>query len=190
MSQLRAALLAVIYVSLFILATPGLDSLGLDRLTDKSRQQAIEEGVPAVLLDLTDRLTNLRRPLLKKLTPLQRPLRIEQSWGLYGSGPARVRRMEVLLDGVLVYRSGSSEHDWMEPVFRNRRLRPMLDTVSRKPNAENRNALMWLIADRAAADPDLEEIEVRFTVARYPGTSEKTAHAFRMVPPDWAPERL
>jgi len=184
-------LLAVIYSGLFILATPGVDSLGIDRLTKADRQKLIREGAPVWLLDLGNDIGALRRRLLKPLTPLQRPLRIEQSWGLYGQGTSRVRRMEIYLDEALVYRSGDSEHEWMEPMFRNRRLRPMVDTISRKPSAKNRDALMWLIATRAAAQhPQLSSIEVRFTIARFPGTGGRTAHAFYMAAPEWSPERL
>ena len=191
MSACRAILLAVVYVSLFILATPGIDSLGIDRLTKADRQKLIREGTPVWLLDLGMDIGQLRRLLLKPLTPLQRPLRIEQSWGLYGQGQSRVRRMEVYLEDALVYRSGDPEHDWMEPMFRNRRLRPMVDTVSRKPSAKNRNALMSLIAQRATdQNPELAAIEVRFTIAKFPGTESRTAHAFRMRTPDWEPERL
>lgn len=190
MSRLRAVFLAAVYLGLFALATPGIDSLG-SRLNKQARQEALDEGVPKFVLDGIAAVGRARRPFLKYLTPLQRPLRIEQSWGLYGSGVSRVRRMEVFLDGALVYRTEDDEHDWMEPVFRNRRLRPMVDTVSRKPNARNRDGLMWLIAERAvSARPETSEIEVRFTVARFPGTDPRTAHAFRMVPPEWTPERL
>ncbi len=181
--------LAAVYLCLFILATPGIDSLG--GLTAKDRQQALLAGVPEVMLDLYSAAVRARRPALKRLTPLQRPLRIEQSWGLYGSGQTRVRKMEIWLDDALVYRSGDHEHDWLEPLFRNRRLRPMIDTVARKPNARNRDALMWLIADRAAEEhPGLSEIEVRFIVGRFPGSHMRVAHAFTMQPPSWSPERL
>ena len=191
MSRIRAILLAVVYVSLFILATPGIDSLGIDRLTQAERQKMIREGTPAWVLDLGEDVGQLRRQLLRPLTPLQRPLRIEQSWGLYGQGQSRVRRMEVYLEDALVYRSGDPEDDWLEPVFRNRRLRPMVDTVSRKPSAKNRNALMSLIAQRAAEqNPQLSAIEVRFTIAKFPGTEVRTAHAFYMIAPEWEPVRL
>lgn len=191
MNQLRAGLLAVVYICLFILAIPGLDSLGIDRLTPAGRMSLLRQGVPVWVLDLGTDSMKVRRWLLKPLTPLQRPLRIEQSWGLYGNGPTRVRRMEVYLEEALVYRSGDPEHEWLEEVFRNRRLRPMVDTVSRKPNAKNRNALLGLIADQAAAqNPELSSIEVRFTVAKYPDNQRRTAHAFRMTPPEWTPERL
>ena len=181
--------LAAVYLCLFILATPGIDSLG--GLTVKDRAQALRAGTPEVMLDLYSAVVRARRPALKRLTPLQRPLRIEQSWGLYGSGQTRVRKMEVWLDDVLVYRSGDHAYDWREPLFRNRRLRPMIDTVARKPDALNRDALMWLIADRAASEqPDLSQIEVRFTVGRFPGDRLRVAHAFSMKPPNWSPERL
>jgi hypothetical protein len=190
-SRLRAALLAVVYLGLLVLATPGIDSLGMDGLSRKERQLGRQAGVPEVALDALELIGDVRRPLVRLLTPLQRPLRIEQSWGLYGGGVASVRRMEILLDETLVYRTEDREHDWLEPVLRNRRLRPMVDTVSRKPGSENRDALRWLIADRAAAEhPELSRIEVRFTVAPFPGTDPKLAHAFAMRPPDWAPERL
>ncbi|MFT5680286.1 MAG: hypothetical protein ACI8RZ_001192 [Myxococcota bacterium] len=191
MNRLRAVLLAVATFVLLVLATPGIDSLGLDRISQKDREAALEDGVPEVVLSGLSVFGAVRRPLLRLFTPLEHPLRIEQSWGLYGSGPERVRRMEILLDEELVYRTEDSEHDWREPMFRNRRLRPMVDTVSRKPDAENRDALMWLISDRAAADhSDLSRVEVRFTVAKFPGSDARVAHAFEMLPPHWTPERL
>lgn len=191
MTQLRAVLLAAVYIGLFILATPGLDSLGIERLTKAERQKLIRAGTPQWAVELGVDIGTLRRRLLKPLTPLQRPLRIEQSWGLYGQGQSRVRRMEIYLEDGLVYRSGDSAHEWLEPVLRNRRLRPMVDTVSRKPSAKNRDALLGLIVERAVSEqPQLGVVEVRFTVARFPGTQVHTAHAFRMVSPDWTPERL
>lgn len=188
MSQLRAMLIGSVYVVLFILSMPGIDSFGL---TEAKRKQVLEYGVPAVFLDALVGLVEARRPVLKLLTPLQRPLRIEQSWGLYGSGPNRVRRMEVWLDDALAYRSGDRDHDWLEPTFRNRRLRPVVETAASKANTRNRVALLALIAERAtASDPELTRIEVRFTVGRFPGTESRVAYSFAMQSPDWTPERL
>ena len=58
-------------------------------------------------------------------------------------------------------------------------------------SAQNRNALMSLIAQRAAEqNPQLSGIEVRFTIAKFPGTEVRTAHAFYMIAPEWEPVRL
>lgn len=191
MNHLRAILLALVGVGLFILAPPGLDSLSTRKLSEKERAESISHGIPEAALDVLDGILKARRPLLSVLTPLQRPLRIEQTWALYGSGFKQVNRMEVLLEGEMVYRSGDDALDWMVSVFHHRRFQPMIETVSSKPNATNRDAMLGFIVDRAVAEnPDLREIEVRYTRGKPPGTNPSIIHAFRMVSPDWTPERL
>ena len=192
--QIRATILAVVYALFFILATPGLDGAPTGFLKTDASVQKLSETVPrpvvSVLKVLTDINRKVRKPLVKKLTPLQRPLRIEQTWRLYGDGPALVHRMEVWVDDEVVYRSEDADLDWEESTLRQRRLRPMPATVAvrcrRKNQPVNRHGLSRLITNRARKDfPDAERVEVRIVSGRYPDEELKPTHGYRRQAPEW-----
>ena len=136
---------------------------------------------------------DLRRPLVKWLTPLQRPLRIEQTWRLYGDGPGWVHRVEILVDEAVVYRTGDADLDWGEGTWLFRRIRPVPATVAtrcRKNNQPvNRVGLSRLVMERALVDfPEAQRVEMRVLADEFPGNELRPTHALVRRAPEWAHE--
>ncbi len=160
---------------IFLLATPGLDFLG-------TRDQGV----------IADFNRTVRVPLIRPLEPIQKPFRIAQNWSLYRDGPARVRRLEVRIDGELRYRSLDSEHAWLAPQLRSRRLRPVVESSCRYTNnkAKNWRGLTRFIAERALeAWPEATQVELTCTVSPFPGEDPEPTHRMDALAPDWQPRR-
>jgi len=184
--KLRAGALLFTYISLFVLATPGLESL------PSSRQELEEtrDDFPGSLFAITEAAMwveeNFRGPLVDVMTPIQRPLRLEQSWALYGSGPHSALRMEIVIDSTLVYRTQDPEHRWLTPQLQHRRIRPMLSSMVTKKNPDNRVGLERFILTQAQAEwPAAEAVELRFTRTPYPDDDTETFRIRRATAPDW-----
>jgi len=198
--HLRSLLLLTIYVSMFILATPGMDGMvkyevGLERL-DAQRGKIPE---PLLAIGRAGLWTNkfVRVPMASTLAPIQRPLRIEQSWTLYGAGPSNIRRVEIYLDGDLYFRSQDAEYDWLAPQMTYRRLRPMVETMGRKPGATNQSGpvrLAVVFGQRLFAQDggELTEVEVVVTETPFPDQLRPAPVHHRLIAraPDWEPELI
>lgn len=171
-AQARALLLLLVHLALLVLATPGLDAIPVGVLATPQAIARAERDFPAVLVAVAAKVAwanrTLRLPLAGALRPLQRPLRIEQSYTLYANGARKVLRMEVWVDGTLRHRSADPEHSWLAPQLRSRRIRPVVATLSETPNARNRVGLMRYIGTRAAQDFGAQQVELRFTAAPFP----------------------
>ena len=166
--HITAALVLFFCVSEGILATPGIDQLSVSRLTtEKSRTRMSREPLGFVVIAAADANRAVRLPLVNLISPLQRPLRIAQSWGLYGGGPNAVERMEISIDGALIYRSKDPTHDWLAPVLTYRRVRPIVKTTC-QGDSRNDAALMAFILTHARADfPLAKQVVVRCTTAEF-----------------------
>ena len=109
----RAVLLALVYIVVFILATPGLDGLPVRFLQTEQSIRRVSRDLPEWAVSALSAVSTINRdyrlPVVRKLTPIQRPLRIEQTWRLYGDGPRLVRRMEIRVDDEAIYRSGDPD---------------------------------------------------------------------------------
>ncbi len=92
----------------------------------------------------------MRRPIVAWLEPLQRPLRIAQSWSLYGSGPNRIVRMEILVDDELWFRAGDPEHTFQKAFLRYRRIRPIAVHTC-LDDSKHSQRLVEILADRVRA---------------------------------------
>lgn len=192
--HLRAASLLAIYAVVFILSTPGMESLKLNMLrTDKQIAEA-KESFPALAVNIAwfflEANREIRMPMVRFLTPLQRPLRLEQTWTLYGDGPKKPGWIEIWADDEVLYRSASWEHTWMRRQLRHRRIRPMVDTSTMKIEAPNRPGLSRMILHHVrAARPDAQTIELRYIHGRYPtGAPQTVAFLERASAPEWTLE--
>ena len=202
--HLRAIGIMLIYVVFFVLATPGIDGLPKGFLDSQQKKDKLAETVPKPLVHVAAWMMDLNRsirlPLLNVLAPIQPPLRLEQTWMLYGDGPDRVRRLEVLIDDEVVYRTEHDVLDWREATFRMRRLRPMPSTiVSRCPQKRmvkgewvlknlpvNRIGLSRVVLEWALQDfPEAQRVELRAISGPYPGHELIPSHGVVRQAPDW-----
>jgi hypothetical protein len=192
--RIRAGILAVIYALFFVLATPGLDGSPRNFLKTEEQEQKLAESIPSaavsVLKVFADFNREVRRPVVKWLTPIQRPLRIEQTWRLYGDGPRLVHRMEIRVDEEVVYRSGDPDLDWERGTWRFRRVRPMPATLAdhcrKRDQPVNRIGFSRLVTQRALEDfPEAERVEVRILSGRFPDPELKPTHGLVREAPDW-----
>ncbi len=187
-------ILAGVYAIFFVLATPGLDGAPRGFMRSDQSIARVSRDAPAWSLPLLRFLgtinADVRRPMVQFLTPLQRPLRLEQTWRLYGDGPALVRKMEIHIDDEVVYRSGDSDLDWEESTWRHRRLRPVPATVAdhcrKRKHPLNREGLTRLIMERALRDvPDAQRVELRILSGRFPDQTLAPSHGVVRSAPDW-----
>jgi hypothetical protein len=194
---IRAFVLAGVYGVWLIFATPGVDGLPSGFLRTEKSFEKLAEKVPrpavSMLKGISDLNRDYRKPLVKWLTPLQRPLRIEQTWRLYGDGPSSVHRVEIEVDGTVIYRTGDADLDWEDGTWLFRRLRPVPATVvarCRKKNQPvNRVGLSRLVMERALEDfPDAQRVEMRVLAGAFPGDDLKPTHALLRQAPEWAHE--
>ena len=190
----RALILAVVYAIFFVLATPGLDGAPPGFMRSEQSIKRVSKAAPPASLPVLKFFgylnAELRRPLVQFLTPLQRPLRIEQTWRLYGDGPRLVRKMEILIDDEVVYRSGDAELDWEEASWRQRRLRPVPSTLAdhcrKRKQPLNREGLSRLVMERALRDlPDAHRVEIRLLSGRFPDEELRASHGVVREAPDW-----
>jgi hypothetical protein len=158
-ARARAVAVALAAAAMFVLATPGMDGFGDGPVPDDANAwEAFWRRVN----------TSVRMPVVRALEPLQPPLRLHQGWSLYPSGPNKVRRMEIRVDGALVYRSNDGDADWLAAVLRYRRVRPVVASTCLE-RSRNDVELIGYIVRRARADfPDVSEVEVRCTIEPWP----------------------
>ena len=128
----------------------------------------------------------LRVPLADMFSPLQRPFRISQEWNLYRDGPNEVRRLEIWVDGSLVYRSIDPNATWLQPQLRNRRLRPVVETTVMSRNSLNWRGLgRYIVASARAAFPTATTVELRCLAGPFPGEDLTLHHSYLAAAPDW-----
>lgn len=184
--HVRAGLLLLVGAVIFVLSTPGLESLPQRPSTLEAEADAFPPALNTLARGAMWVELHGRRPLEEALTPLQRPLRLEQSWSLYGSGPRLARRMLVRIDGVLVHRTGDPEHAWLVRQLRHRRVRPMVETVVTKRAPANRAGLERFILTRAlAAWPSAKRVTLQFTRTPYPQEEPEVYRVRSARAPEW-----
>lgn len=186
----RASFALLAHAVVWILATPGIDFLGINDYRTPASQSALIKDVgrvPAQLLfGLAAFNRNIRIPLVDLLAPLQRPFRISQEWSLYRDGPAQYRTLEVWIDEELRFRTADPEHAWRASQLRNRRIRAMVESTAQKKNAPNWRGLSRFIVSSAREDfPDAQKVEMRAMVGPFPGTELKLSHSVTASAPGW-----
>jgi hypothetical protein len=173
-----------------ILATPGLDFIPSKALASKqAREQVVERG-GAVGLKVGQVVVGFNRyarlPLVHVLEPIQKPFRIAQTWNLYRDGPRRVRRMEIQVDGVPVFRTGDRSLQWLGPQLASRKVRPVLETTTRSRRSRNWKGISRFVVERARqAHPQAEKVELLFLVGDFPGVRMEESHRIVAQAPLW-----
>ncbi len=163
--HLRGALVLAAMCAALVLGTPGLDMLSESTWAPGSRDRAemlAQRGgwIPVAFADLN---RAVRMPVVRWLTPVQRPLRLAQSWSLYGAGPPDVRRFEVRVDGEVVYRSNDPERRWHRSVFRYRRVRPVISAHCRQRSKNSHGLVRYVARQALRAWPDARSVEIACT---------------------------
>lgn len=180
---------------LLLLGTPGLDFLTHDALTTDAQKATMRRRVGGVGLAIGEVIARFNRsvrvPIASALEPLQYPFHIQQLWALYRDGPNKMRRAQVSVNGQLVYRTLDPEDRWLEPQFRHRRIRPLLEEMCLDEKSRHSRDLVKWIAERARTDfENVHEVKVECTASPFPGDSEAVHHGFVVAEPDWVPRPL
>jgi hypothetical protein len=192
MAHLRAALILCTIAILLVVGTPGLDHLGT-RFSSR-RARLLEKHFGPVIATGTQKLVGfnakIRIPITRKVGVFQPVFRVRQSWNLYRDGPRRVYRLEVRVDGNPVFRSGSSELDWLAPQLGNRRMRPVVESTTKKFKSANwRGLSRFVIAQARAAWPEAKSVELVALSGRRPGKRLRPTHRISSSAPDWGLEK-
>lgn len=193
------AVLAAAFM-MFVLGTPGFDLLNAERWLpgSKARARQLERPLGTVAVLAADVNRTVRLPLVDVLTPLQRPLRLAQSWGLYGAGPRDVRRFEIYVDDRLVYRSADPEHAWLRAELRYRKLRPIVDAHCTGESKNSEGLAGWIVARAREDFPEATAVRIGCTVRPWPtqppGPDDPPveltwAHQRRAAAPTWTVTR-
>ena len=166
---------------------PGLDYLGprqLEEAAGNARRVAAPLGT--VMDGLVGFDAHVRRPLARRVKPVERLFRVSQEFHLYRDGPRRVDRLEVLVDGAVVYRTRDPERNWRAVQLGNRRFRPMVATAAQKPEAVNQKGISrWIVGAVREDFPEAGEVLIRATRTRF-GIEEPRVRFSRIArAPDW-----
>ena len=164
MNALKAMAIALVYWVLLIVSMPGVSFLKKNLLLSHADQQRFERRHGRIALHTVATAADLnraRRPLAEAIGGFQPLFRVRQSWHLYRDGPRMIRRMEIRVDGDLIYRSNDPKFSWNEAIFKHRRIRPMVETLVKKPKAKNRVGLARFIVNHAKEDfPGVQRIDI------------------------------
>jgi len=188
-AQLRAGLLLALYVAWTMTAPPGMDYLSRGELaTEKQRakKRAQYGTLPTAIAIGVTTANRARISLVDHLLPVQRLFRVEQSWSFYPAGLRKLHRLEVWIDGELVYRTGDDDYAWMEPQLTNGRLRPLVQATVVTHGARNAEGIARLVVTQAHVDfPDAREVVLKGTSGRFPGEEMTVDHTLTAAAPDW-----
>jgi hypothetical protein len=185
----RAICILVAHAVLLLLGTPGLDFLPPNYLQSERAQKSMETrhgAVKSTLAIAAADLNRMRLPIEDSIGQIQPIFRIAQSWHLYRDGPRQIHKLEIRVDGVPVYRTLDPQLTWLKPVLRNRRIRPVAESVTIKPKAGNRKGLGRLIVDQARDDfPKIRQVEIISLYGTRPGEKLRAHHRMIANAPEW-----
>ena len=156
MRNLKAIGILFAAILLFWLGMPGVAFLSPNHLKSPAKQSTFRArwGEPWTTISIASaELNRFRLPIARALGGLQPVFRVSQAWHLYRDGPRTIRRMEIVVDGERVYRTNDPTLDWRSGTFRNRRIRPMAESLTIKPQESPtgpRGELVLFIADGTA----------------------------------------
>lgn len=160
--HLRAAAVLLVGGAMLMAGFPGLDFLGAKRLKAKAPALGVA-GAGLVWFDQTVRL-----PVAREVKPVERLFRVSQEFHLYRDGPSRVDRLEILVDGELVYRTRDDAYAWRADQLGNRHFRPMVATAAQKADAANQRGICrWVVAQARADFPQAQEVRLQSTRTRF-----------------------
>lgn len=157
--------------------------------TERARN-LVEERVGPVGLQAAELVVgfneHIRLPMVRLLEPVQKPFRVAQTWNLYRDGPRRVRRMEIQVDGVPVFRMGDSDLQWAGSQIYNRKVRPVLESTAQSRKSRNWKGLSRFLVEKARLDhPDATKVELLFLVGDFPGVRMEESHRVVAESPLW-----
>ena len=165
---------------LFCMGTPGLTQVKPTRLTDRQAEQIEQRLGPWALAAagvVAAGNAAVRRPLNRFTRPLWKTFQVKQNWHLYGDGPYWVRRIEVVADGALLYRSRDPAHAWRAHQLEYRRMRPLLDATAVRPRSRHWSGVARFLVEAVQADhPGVERIEIWSTRTRYGRDAVQATH--------------
>jgi hypothetical protein len=129
----------------------------------------------------------VRVPISKHFVPMQSVFRIAQNWGLYGSGPSRVRRIRIDVDRETVYLTNDPDLRWRVHQLSHRKIRPMPDTMSMKADAYNWTGFQrWVLEEVREDFPEAQEVDIlAIWTAREPDADSYIHHGRHAEAPDW-----
>jgi hypothetical protein len=192
MKNTRAAAVLAVMALLFLVGTPGLDHLG-SRLSIKERARLNKRFGPAIgsaAASVMGLNKTIRAPVKKHLGGFQPLFRVRQSWNLYRDGPRKVYRLEIRVDGEPVYRSEDPVLTWLQPQLRNRRLRPVVESTTKKNKSGNWRGLSRYVVQQARAEwPEATKVELVALKRRRSATRLKSSHRITSTAPDWGLEK-
>ncbi len=185
--HLRALAVVVAATALLVAGFPGLDFASRKKVregVEAARRIAAPLGTLMAGVAWFD--LELRRPLARLVRPVERTFRVAQEFHLYRDGPKRVDRLEVLVDGELVYRTRDAELDWRAAQFGNRHFRPMVATAAQKADAANQRGICrWIVARVQEDFPDAQEVVIRSSRTEF-GVEAPWVRFSRVArAPDW-----
>jgi hypothetical protein len=191
MKAAKAISILLAYILLLIVGMPGVSFLKHGFLATDASRQKFEARHGALWTEVAGAVgdfNRLRRPIAAALGGFQPLFRVRQTWHLYRDGPTMVRRMEVRVNGQPVYRTNDPNLSWNQGVFKNRRIRPMAETLVKKPKAKNRVGLARFIVRAARHDfPEATRVDI---VSLWGGRKEagKPHHRISSRAPEWTLE--
>jgi hypothetical protein len=189
MRNLKAIGILFAAILLFWLGMPGVAFLSPNHLKSPAKQAKFRArwGEPWTTISIASaELNRFRLPIARALGGLQPVFRVSQAWHLYRDGPRTIRRMEIVVDGERVYRTNDPTLDWRSGTFRNRRIRPMAESLTIKPRAGNRKGLGQHIVTAVREDfPAASTIQIRSVWSKR-GKKESTHHWMSAEAPTWA----
>lgn len=175
MRHLRAALVLAVYVAMGVLATPGLDYVG--EAPSPGEPPPPFPGVTAALRAFNHAV---RGPVARALHPLEVPLRLEEDWSLFATGPEQHEELVIRVDGKEVDRSTEGL-----AALRDRRVRPLVDGWIDDHAAPTDDAfLRWLCDDLHARHPDAARVDLE---ARWSDLGGGPARTVRTATCTWGP---
>jgi hypothetical protein len=156
-----------------VLGFPGLDRYDADTYTAPDRRAAARQtGIGRLEVAAADLNRRVRLPVVAWLEPLQRPLRVSQNWHLYGHA--------------LVHRTHDPGADWLGPLLRYRKVRPILGAICDDTSRNDRPMLAWLVRRAQQDFPGCTRVTLRCTSAPYPGTGpEMVDLTWKATAPNW-----
>ena len=191
MNAVKAIAILTVHLVILVVGMPGVSFLKAGFLSDATQQERFQSrhGPMATLFatGIAD-FNRARRPIAHAIGGFQPLFRVRQTWHLYRDGPTIIRRMEIRVDGVPIYRTNDPDLDWQTAVLRNRRIRPMAETLVKKRRAKNRVGLARFIVATARQDfPEAKRIEI-VSVWGNRKNAGKPHHRITSSAPDWTLE--
>ncbi len=193
MQHFKPIVLLLVYTTLLLVGTPGLDFLKRESFSEqqlnrfRDRYGSVLTGIG---IGFNEFNIQVRHPIVKRIGSFQTVFRIRQAWHLYRDGSHATRRLNIRVDDQLVYRTNDPDFNWLEPQLRSRRLRPMVEMTTKNFKSANWLGLSRYVVEQARERwPEARRVELLARSGKRPGTKMKTTHRITARAPNWTPEK-